>query len=877
MQHHKTDRIGQFIKQQRFRWRSTVARVLKQSPWTTIDRRDRYLPVRLSAIVGLGCSAIAAVLVSASERGRTAYNFDKQVEALALALQQEIDRYIEVPETLGTFYEAADRVTAENFSLISTSFLQRYPAIESVAWIDRVEKTERDLYERAIAEPRILAEPNRDRALDFPEKPFPFSIWELDDRGRAVPSPPRSEYFPISHIEPSAQYSSQLGYDGLSNRSFEISPHLRNAAVAIAFETDDEDQFRVVRGVYRSEPTGFGLVSIAYSRDRLVREAIRDVNLNHLNFEIFDLTAIAERQLLVTYDAERRTLTPPSENVRIADATCAVYPNCTRSLRVVPQAFDGGHNREWLLVVRPQPEYRSQSRKVEATFAVGLALTTLVTAYLWMSIRRTVQLEDAKQALERSRGEIYERAQWERSIGRVASQIRNFLDIDTILDTVVRELRTLLNVERCRFCWYRGGETPHWEVVAESHHVLAASDLGQSYSVGEMGLTPETVRQLKRSRPSHLRTMSEEVYRSLVRCDLASESETDRAEPSENAVSCLTLPIQTQQGELGVLVLVDRQTRDWLDVEIESIETVGTQLAIALNQGELYQQTRTKAMELARMLEKLQSTQSQLVQTEKMSSLGQLVAGIAHEINNPVNFISGNLSHVEGYAESLSELLQRYRDLYPDPPRSLQEYADEIDLAFLMEDFPKILTSMRVGTTRIQEIVRSMRTFSRADEADMKAVDLHAGIESTLTILQSRLKATADRPAIAIVKNYGRLPDRVTCYAGLLDQVFMNVLSNGIDALETEYNGERPTIWISTEIEDEARVIVRIRDNGPGIPPQTRDRLFDPFFTTKPVGRGTGLGLSISYQIVVDKHGGELLCNSQLGEGTEFVIVIPLR
>ncbi|WP_428012556.1 ATP-binding protein [Baaleninema sp.] len=863
----KVNRIGQFFKNRQFSLRQQVGRLLKRPGCTAsrINRRQRYFPVRLSFVLGFGCSAIAAMLVWMSERERAAYIFQKQVHELTAALEDELDHYMEIPQTLGIFYETIDLVTVEKFSEVSTSFLQRYPAIDSLAWIDRVESKERDLYERAIAQPGLSNNDRLPRNPSLAEDIAPLSFWKLNDRGRPISVPVRSEYFPIAHIEPFAQYRFQLGYDELSDRAFEVSPWEQQTVMAIDFEIDDLSSFRVLRGIYDDRSQLLGLLSVQYSIDRLVRQTLKTVNVSGLNFKLFDLTAKnSQRQLLVAYDAETREVTVSSENSQIFEATCSVYPDCTRVLEVAGDTSYQGYVRQWLLVVRPQLGYRQRNIKVEATFGVGLLFTSLVTAYLWMSVRRTIQLEEAKQALERSQAKIYEQAQWERLIDRVASQIRNSLDIDTILNTVVRELRKLLQVDRCSFCWYREDKgSPRWEVAAESRHAIVESDLGKAYSVCEVGLTPESARRLKLCRTDDLRTTSDEVYRSFLR--------------SMGVTSCLTLPIQTQQGALGLVVLVDRESRNWLDLEIESIETVGTQLAIALNQAELYQQTRAKATELARLVEKLQSTQSQLVQTEKMSSLGQLVAGIAHEINNPVNFISGNLSHVAGYAESLFELLKHYQAVYPEPPESIREHAEDIELAFLMEDFPKILASMRVGTSRIQEIVRSMRTFSRVDESDMKAVDLHAGIESTLTILQSRLKATAERPAIAIEKEYGNLPDLVTCYAGLLNQVFMNVLSNGIDALETEYNGEEPTIWISTELQGVDRVVVRIRDNGPGIPPETRERLFDPFFTTKPIGRGTGLGLSISYEIVVEKHSGELRCDSEMGRGTTFFIAIPLR
>ena len=291
---------------------------------------------------------------------------------------------------------------------------------------------------------------------------------------------------------------------------------------------------------------------------------------------------------------------------------------------------------------------------------------------------------------------------------------------------------------------------------------------------------------------------------------------------------------------------------------------------------------RQKATDLGNTLAELQRTQTQLVQSEKMSSLGQLVAGVAHEINNPVNFIYGNLSHADEYAQDLLRLLKLYQHHHPNPHPEVQAEANTIDLEFLVEDLPKLLLSMKVGAERIQKIVRSLRNFSRMDESDMKAVNIHEGLESTLLILQNRLKDRPEHPAIEVIKEYGDLP-LIECYAGQLNQVFMNIISNALDALEErdqhrtlEDIKQNPSqIRICTELTGSNRAIIRIIDNGPGISDTVKSYLFNPFFTTKPVGKGTGLGMSISYQIVTEKHRGSLYCNSQLGQGAEFVIEIP--
>jgi two-component system, NtrC family, sensor kinase len=308
-----------------------------------------------------------------------------------------------------------------------------------------------------------------------------------------------------------------------------------------------------------------------------------------------------------------------------------------------------------------------------------------------------------------------------------------------------------------------------------------------------------------------------------------------------------------------------------------------------LNRILVFQRRLTKAAtaqahKLKKTIQELQETQAQLIQSEKMSGLGQMVAGVAHEINNPVNFIHGNLTHVNEYAADLLYLIQLYNKHYPDPIDEIATELKEIDLEFLLEDLPKTLKSMQVGTERICEIVKSLRTFSRLDEADLKQVDLHEGLDSTLMILDNRIKATAHRATIEIVKEYAQLPP-VECYSGQLNQVFMNLLVNAIDAIDesfkSPYLASIPNpgkLRIQTELVGSDWAEIRISNTGVWIPDTVRSKLFDPFFTTKPVGKGTGLGLSVSYKIVVDRHRGKISCISPNSQGeTEFTIAIPLR
>jgi two-component system, NtrC family, sensor kinase len=288
-----------------------------------------------------------------------------------------------------------------------------------------------------------------------------------------------------------------------------------------------------------------------------------------------------------------------------------------------------------------------------------------------------------------------------------------------------------------------------------------------------------------------------------------------------------------------------------------------------------------QSVRLQKTVTDLQKTQAQLVQTEKMSGLGQMVAGVAHEINNPVNFIHGNLVFTQQYTDTLLALTSLYQKIYPESNPEIDRFIEQFDFEFIKTDLTKMVSSMQIGTDRIREIVTSLRTFSRLDEAEHKVVDIHSGIDSTLLILKHRLKATSLRPEIKVISNYGDLP-KVECYAGQLNQVFMNLLSNAIDALD-EWDSQRSQqeriqrpcqIEIITAFNDQDQVSITIQDNGPGIPEEIQSRLFDPFFTTKPVGKGTGLGLSISYQIIVEKHGGKLWCYSTAEKGTAFHIEI---
>ena len=658
----------------------------------------RYIPAALTLCTGTSLSLAAAAVVWHSENERMQAEFHQQADRLNVALQQSINKNLEVLYSLEGFYRASTEVSRQDFKHFAQPALARNTAIHSVNWIRRVPAAQKAAYERTI------------RAQGFPA----FQIYERTPDKKQVKAKVRSEYFPIIYREALEEDNKVIGFDVASSpdRKAALEKSVNTGKIAasarIRLVSNNQPGLQVFLPVPRRTTSAdnsvngrqnlMGVIAGLFQITNMVDSSLESLNLDKINFYLYDNSAIEKERFLVRYDSQAKQLidNPKHEKPELTNLRGKIcqYPSaCTRLFNVA--------DRQWRLLVLPGKGYNSMSTHQGslAIGAIGLLMTGSLTIYLLMSLERTAKVEQ----------QVYDRT------------------------------------------------------------------------------------------------------------------------------------IQLKQ--------------------------------------------RTAELETA--LKNLQEAQFKLIQTEKMSSLGQLVAGVAHEINNPVNFISGNLIHTGAYTRDLLELVEIYQQQYPNPTPEVEAKLQEIDLEFISEDLPKILKSMNMGAERIGQIVLSLRNFSRLDEAEMKSVDIHQGIDSTLMILDMRLKPQPGFPGIQVIKEYGTLP-LVECCAGELNQVFMNILSNAIDVLYEEKshivpNGKNPydaaflpRIRIRTELLTSNCVCVRIADNGAGMTENVKKRLFDPFFTTKPVGKGTGLGLSIGYQIV-DKHQGSLRCVSDRGEGTEFWIEVPVR
>ncbi|MGE5656750.1 MAG: PAS domain-containing protein [Actinomycetota bacterium] len=611
---------------------------------------------------------------------------------------------------------------------------------------------------------------------------------------------------------------------------------------------------------------------------RQLQEAQRVAQIGNWEFDIFVNQVTWSEELFRIYHRE------PGQIPSFEEILQQIHPEDQERWlagvqRVMTEggAYDIDHR-----VYLPHGEIRYINAKGQAMLDESGTVVRLFGTAMDITDRKQVEIALQQQFLR------------EQLLGAIAQRMRQSLQLKEILNTTAAELQQALQADRVLV----------YQIFPNGTGCAIAEATATGYSSILNILFPEEI-------------FPREIYEQYIQGRICAVSDRDLG----GIVPCLVdfmaemqvraklvVPI-VQTGKLWGLLIAHQcsQPRVWQEGEIGLFQQLANQLAIGIQQSMLFEQAQTeiaerkatemalreserreraKAIELEQAIGKLQSTQTQLVHSEKMAGLGQLVAGIAHEINNPVSFIFGNIAPATQYASDLLKLITLYQDRYPTPDPDIVEEIEAIELDFVKADFPKLLSSIQEGASRIKEIVLSLRNFSRLDEAEMKEADLHSGINSTLMLLQHRLKEQPDRKAIQVIQNFGKLP-LVECHPGQLNQVFMNILCNAIDALEGKIKGEPafiPTIWITTELETfilpgrppVPAALIRIADNGPGISPQVQERIFNPFFTTKPVGAGTGLGLSISYQIIVEKHGGKLQCYSQLNQGAEFAIEVPL-
>lgn len=475
--------------------------------------------------------------------------------------------------------------------------------------------------------------------------------------------------------------------------------------------------------------------------------------------------------------------------------------------------------------------------------------------------------------------ETMRQAERESLLRLIGNQIRSTLDLGTILQTAVREVRQLLQCDRVII--YQFEDNWQGKVVVEDMTVPWPSILGDMgadkcfrgdyadlYQQGR-------VKAINDIFNADLESCHVDFLDSLqVKANLIVPIVTSRSK--ENSLSTAGSS-NLKPGRLWGLLIAHEcgDTRNWQRQEMELLSQLADQMAIAIQQAELYSQVREAAVksgaqtqQLQAALQELRSTQQQLIQTEKMSGLGQMVAGIAHEINNANNFIHANLFHAQEYFKVLNEALELCGNACPEAAEAMVRINEELELDYVRDDFGKLLNSMREGSGRIRSIVMTLRNFSRLDHAELKPVDLNEGLESSLLMLQNKLKTN-----IKIDKQYGNLPP-VKCHAGQINQVFYNLIDNALDAIDSARKPGELTIrsWQS----EPDWITISVRDTGNGIPAHIQDKIFDPFFTTKPVGKGTGLGLSVCYQVIVQAHGGRIRCVSQVGEGTELIVELPL-
>ncbi|MDF5706702.1 MAG: AAA family ATPase [Nostoc sp. S4] len=513
---------------------------------------------------------------------------------------------------------------------------------------------------------------------------------------------------------------------------------------------------------------------------------------------------------------------------------------------------------------------------LENSLTAGVFTTDRVEIINLLCTQAAIALENARlfQQAQISAQQLERSLAQQKTLFNVVTQMRESLDLDAIFGAVTQNIRRILNADRVGIYHFNlESKYEYGEFIAED--VLPAFPSALTIKIQDHCFGEDYATLYKKGR-----------FCAIADIETADVLDCHRAILQQFHIRASLVVAIMQDEELWGLLCIHQcdQPRHWQTSEIQFAQQIAAQMGVALKQTELLTKTRQQATQLEQTLQHLQQTQLQLVQNEKMSALGNLVAGVAHEINNPLSFIIGNLKPAKEYVQDVFELIDLYQQKLPNPDNEIEDEIAAIDLEYLREDLPKLLDSMTLGIDRIRDISISLRTFSRADKDYKVPFNIHEGIDSTILILKHRLKANENRPAIEVVKDYNKLP-LVECFAGQLNQVFMNLLANAIDALEESNQGRsfvniqaNPNqITIQTRLaEDGQHILIRIADNGVGMAESVKQQIFDYLFTTKSVGQGTGLGLAIARQIVVERHGGTLKVDSVLGQGTEFTIVLPV-
>ncbi|MDZ7952513.1 AAA family ATPase [Nostoc sp. DedQUE09] len=594
--------------------------------------------------------------------------------------------------------------------------------------------------------------------------------------------------------------------------------------------------------------------------------------INHQDNFSTPIKTILKSQLIDTYEDIPRKIINYVKNTK----KTVVIDNC--------QTDVAGLLGEYLLKFKPQSvlcmPIINQGHLVgilylENKLVAGVFTSDRIKVIQMLSVQAAISLENARlyQESQEKAQQIQQTLQQQKTLFNVVNQIRESLDLGAIFRAVTQNIRSILNVSRVGIYQF---------------------DLGVNYEYGEL-IAEDVLPQF----PSGLAIKIQdhcfgENYATLYKqgrfCTI-SDIETAEVLDCHRVIlqqfhvrASLVVPIM-QDDELWGLLCIHQcdRPRHWQPSEIEFAQQIAAQMGVALQQTDLLLETRQQASQLEETLQNLKETQLQLVQKEKMSALGNLVAGVAHEMNNPLGFISASLEQSKPVFADILKHLKLYQESLPNPKEEIIKHAAEIDLEYSLEDLPKMIDSMMIACDRLKNISTSLRTFSRADQDYKVPFNIHQGIDSTILILKHRLKANEQRPAIEVITNYGNLP-QVECFPGQLNQVFMNILANAIDALD-ESNTDRSfgeikanpnRIIITTTLLQNKQVEVKIADNGQGMSESVKQKVFDHLFTTKGVGKGTGLGLAIAQSIVVEKHGGTLDVNSTPGQGTEFVITLPI-